>query len=396
MSSRKNPATGCRPDQLFGAWAIEPTRFRQMVDTAKGLDLAALNAEARAAAKADSMDLGAADPKPYEVRDGVAVISISGPMTKYYTSFDAMFGGCSTVMLRRIIREATDNDDVKSLLIEIDSPGGTVAGTSDLADDLNAFRAAGKTAYAYVSDLCASAAYWIASQCDRIYANSTAMVGSIGTYAVLEDTTGLQTQAGVKLRVVSTGKFKGLGADGAVTDDLVADVQREVNDLNELFLSGVTAGRAETLTPEQVRELADGRVHVGDKARQLGLVDEIASIDAAFQALAATPNTAPEPAQKANAMSSSAIAPRGVKRPTPPLRPTRPTSRRTRPPPPRPTPPAATTRPATTPATRTATTRVTARARPTWRRNPTATNPRPASRRASPTSRPHSPTIPTS
>jgi hypothetical protein len=81
------------------------------------------------------------------------------------------------------------------------------------------------------------------SQADKVWGNEIALVGSIGTYCVLEDDSKMQEEIGIKLTVVSTGPYKGLGADGKVTEQLISDVQREIDDLNERFLVAVAAGR---------------------------------------------------------------------------------------------------------------------------------------------------------
>jgi signal peptide peptidase SppA len=214
----------------------------------------------------------------YSFNNGVAVICIQGQMTKGRSSF----GGCCIVDTRRAVRKAVADPNVKSIMLYIDSPGGTVAGTADLAADV-AEADKTKPVYAYIDDLGASAAYWVACQSRHIYSNTTAMVGSIGTYTVLEDSTAADAQTGLKYEVISTGMFKGLGADGAVTDALRQDVQRLIDDTNSHFLAAVADGRG--FSDKQVRELADGRVHVGDKAKELGLIDEVASLDAAMQAI---------------------------------------------------------------------------------------------------------------
>jgi ClpP class serine protease len=123
----------------------------------------------------------------------------------------------------------------------------------------------------------------VASQCERIYANTTAIVGSIGTYAVLEDDSAMQDKLGIKYRVVSTGKYKGLGADGTVTDELVADVQREVDELNVPFLAAVQSGRGKKIT--DIAAVSDGRSHVAANALELGLIDEVKSFDLTMQAI---------------------------------------------------------------------------------------------------------------
>jgi signal peptide peptidase SppA len=258
--------------QHFGAWAIEPKWFKAAIDAVRA-------GTWKPEPAADYGDDDEGDDEPgYKVVNGVAIICIDGQMSKRGSSF----GGCSTVETRKAVRAAADDWMVRSIILHICSPGGTVSGTSDLADDVLAARGK-KPVFAYIADMGCSAAYWVASQCERIYANTTAVVGSIGTYTVLEDDTGFSEQMGIKYRVVSTGEYKGLGADGAVTDKLVADVQREVDELNAPFLAAVTNGRAGKIA--DVPAIADGRAHVGEQARQLGLIDEIASLDAAIEAI---------------------------------------------------------------------------------------------------------------
>jgi signal peptide peptidase SppA len=235
--------------------------------------------------KADYGDDDDEDTGPlYQLVNGIAVIAIEGQMTKRGSSF----GGCSTVAVRCALREAAKDYQVRGVILHICSPGGTVAGTSDLADDVLAVRAGlngakPKPVFAYIADLGCSAAYWVASQCERIYANTTAIVGSIGTYAVLEDDSGMQQQLGIKYRVVSTGKYKGLGADGVVTDELVADVQREVDELNMPFLAAVQSGRGDAIP--DIAVVSDGRSYVAANALELGLIDEVESFDLTMQAI---------------------------------------------------------------------------------------------------------------
>jgi signal peptide peptidase SppA len=213
--------------------------------------------------------------RPYNVHNGIALIVIAGPLMKKASKF----GGTSSVETRSAIRKAVNDEEDKSILLHIDSPGGTVAGTADLAADVKAANVL-KPVYAYIEDLGASAAYWVASQARRITANATAEVGSIGTLLVLADTSGMYESKGIKVHVISTGKYKGAGADGApVTDDHIKMFQEEVDDLNEHFLNGVAKGRKGKMTMAQVREVADGRCHIASKAKDLGLIDEVGSLD---------------------------------------------------------------------------------------------------------------------
>jgi signal peptide peptidase SppA len=251
--------------QHFGPWMIEEQWFTQAVS--------AINA-GTFVARVPSADEG--EQQPYEVHDGIAVIQIAGQMTKGGSSY----GGASTINLRRDIRQAAADDAVDGILLHIDSPGGTVAGTADLAKAVRMARKA-KPVRAHIDDLGASAAYWIASQTEHITANETALVGSIGTVAVVGDSSQMADKAGIKVHVISTGKHKGAFAPGSeVTEEQLAELQTEVNDLNEHFLAAVSKGRQMERT--KLEAIADGRVFIASKAKAKGLIDAVATFDAAI------------------------------------------------------------------------------------------------------------------
>ncbi len=263
-------------DQYFGPWAIQEEPFRAAVDrvTGSGFDLAAhLRVEGTAA-----QQQAASTARGYSTagnEGNVAVVAIRGTMMKQVGSLSE---GASTVLARRAIRAAVADKSVDAILLLIDSPGGTVAGTRDLAEEV---AAAGKhkPVFAYIEDLGASAAYWVASQASQIYANATALVGSIGTFAVLWDFSQQADKLGIKVHVIKAGEFKGAGVEGTeITDEQLANWQRIVNELNEHFLVAVSQGRG--LARSVVNVLADGRVHVGEKAQALGLIDGVQSFAA--------------------------------------------------------------------------------------------------------------------
>ena len=271
--------------QHFGPWMVDHKWFTQAVEAVRSGQWKPKQSkdeggdEKKLPLVAEIGDeYGTDDECGYEIRNGVAIIEIVGHMTRYGSSF----GGCSTIEVRRAVRNAANDRFVKQILLYIDSPGGTCAGTSDLGKDVLAASKV-KPTWAFIANCGASAAYWVASQTSKIWCNDTAMVGSIGTYAMLMDDTKWQEEIGIKYTLVSTGKYKGLGADGKVSAELTSDVQREVDELNEPFLMSVAAGRG--MDDTEVRALADGRVHVGDNAKSLGLVDEVGTLDQALEAL---------------------------------------------------------------------------------------------------------------
>lgn len=267
-----NPAS-CAA-QHFGLWAVEPQWLSRAVQAVRsGL----WKPEPQAAAGDDEEDTGPG----YELAgDGAAVIRISGMMLKGVSSF----GGTSTILTRNAIRAAVRDPKVEGLLLIVDSPGGTAAGTQALADDV--FRAALlKPMVAFAEDMMASAAYWVGSQAGFLSANESAEVGSIGVYGIVEDTSGAHERHGIKVHLVSTGPYKGAFADGVpITDAHLAYLRESVQNINELFLRAITRGRGSKINARELSTGAEGgKVWGASKSLKLGLIDTIESADAALE-----------------------------------------------------------------------------------------------------------------
>lgn len=206
---------------------------------------------------------------------GVALVSIEGPMSR-----EGMpcFGGGSTVDARREIRAAAKDPNVKSIVLLLNSPGGTVAGTGDLGDEIAAADLV-KPVYGYIPDQCCSAAYWAGSQCRELWASRNAQdIGNIGTRASITDVSEALARAGVKVTILSTGPYKAAG-DGSVpiSEDHMTYLQGYVDTLNEGFKSAVASGRK--VSAEKVDEWADGRWHTASQALALGLIDAVGTLD---------------------------------------------------------------------------------------------------------------------
>lgn len=212
----------------------------------------------------------------YQIANGgIAVIPVMGLMMKGMSKYDDT---CSTVIIRQAIRAAANDTKVNSILLVIDSPGGTVAGTEELANDISYINKNIKKVYAQVEDMCCSGALWIASQCDKVYSNATALIGSIGTMLVVVDTSEAMKMEGIKVHVLSTGEFKGTGVGGVpVTEPQLAYLQERINQINTFFIAGVVDGRQ--IEKKQVLSVADGRVFLAKEAKQFGLIDGIQSSD---------------------------------------------------------------------------------------------------------------------
>jgi len=264
-------------DQYFGVYAMEEGRFLGIYEYVKTLERLQSHIEARR---------GDSDLPPvgdYRVENGVAVIEIVGSMTKYGSSLSDLPHG--TIGIRKAVRAAVNDPEVKGIMLVIDSPGGTVAGTADLAAEVKGANAK-KPVTAYCEDLCASAAYWVASQAGKVIANQGALVGSIGTYMVVNDFSGYYAKEGIKTHVIKAGKFKGAGVPGAeITPEQLESFQQMIDEINSVFVESVAEGR-DVLT-SKIEDLADGRVHEASSAKRLGLIDAVQNYDLALKQLRA-------------------------------------------------------------------------------------------------------------
>jgi signal peptide peptidase SppA len=178
------------------------------------------------------------------VKDGVATIDITGPLMRNPDAFDrAMLDATDMNDIHDALDQAASRPDVKSVMLNIDSPGGTVQGTPELAAAV-AELGASKTVYAFSSGLMCSAAYWIASQAKAIYATPSARIGSIGVVQTVVNQTERLAKAGIKVEVFTSGKFKAMGHSALpLTDEQRTHIQSGLEDIGKDFRDAVTARR---------------------------------------------------------------------------------------------------------------------------------------------------------
>lgn len=266
-------------------WAIEESAFRRLMTMTR----------------ADfGLTSGGGHP-PYTLTpEGVAVITLDGSLAR-----DSWFG-TDPATIKSAVRAAAGDPAAKSILMVVDSPGGSVSGIADLADT---FAEAGKVkpTVAYAADIACSAAYMVACQARKLYAGPTAMVGSIGTFLSIADWSKAADMAGIKVNVVKAGEFKGAGVMGTVvTDAQLADAQRLVNSINNEFVARVGRGRG--MSGERVQQLADGRVHIGQAAVDLGLADGVRTLEQVIAEMSATAGPASQGAKMATAETTPAAS----------------------------------------------------------------------------------------
>ncbi|MCA9013706.1 MAG: S49 family peptidase [Planctomycetaceae bacterium] len=259
---------GLNLDQYFGLWSVEESHFMQLFRQVSNFDLAA---------HVEQGEIGQQDPSRVETSKSnvIALVDINGTLTKRGSSFSRAGG---MVYLKRQIRQLANDSDIAGIVLQIDSPGGTVAGTADLAVEVASAREK-KPVYAFCEDLTASAAYWIASQCTKVFANNkTAMIGSVGTYVGLYDLSGMAEKEGIKAIVIKSTDLKGAGFPGAeITEQQISVWQELIDKTQSQFTQGVSSGRSISIA--EAEKLATGRVYVAEDALSLGMIDEIASFE---------------------------------------------------------------------------------------------------------------------
>jgi len=254
-----------------GLWCVEPTRFGQVCSMVNLLDL-----RAHVAGQEPKRAVSGIGRKFDTVAGTTAVIEIQGTMTKAGSSL----GGGGTVEMRQAIRKANEDKSIGSIILRFDSPGGTVSGTSDLASEV---ASSAKPVVAFVEDLCCSAAMWVASQCDEIFANNaTAIVGSIGTFMGLYDVSKAFEKEGIRPILIKAGEFKGGGFPGEkITDKQVAEWQKSIDEIQSQFTAGIAKGRGMSL--QAASKLATGSCFMAEEATRLRLIDGIKSFDDVVQ-----------------------------------------------------------------------------------------------------------------
>lgn len=213
---------------------------------------------------------------PVMTKDGVMVIPIVGGLYHRGDGLDAISGAQSYTNLQNMIVAALASEDVKGILLDIDSPGGQASGCFEFCDMLIRAREK-KPIWAIANAMAASAGYAIASSANKLYVTPSGQVGSIGVVFMHVDLSKALAEAGVAVTYIYAGKHK---IDGnphqPLPDEVKADIKREIDARYESFVSLVAARR--TMTEKEIRK-TEAAMFSPEKAVELGLADEIASFD---------------------------------------------------------------------------------------------------------------------
>lgn len=255
-------------------WAILPEKLAQLteviairVEGGKFTEdeiAERINAEAYAARNKTKMKSGG----------GVAVIPVYGVITPRADMFSEMSGGTSMQTFIAAINEATNDPNVASILLDIDSPGGQVDMVPEAAAAIRAARSK-KPVTAVANTMAASAAYWLASQASEFVISPSAEVGSIGVFAAHTDMSKAMEAAGVKTTLISAGKYKTeLSPYEPFSPEARAGVQETVNEYYAMFTKDVAAGRRASVSAVR-GGFGEGRMLTAQKAVDANMADRI-------------------------------------------------------------------------------------------------------------------------
>ncbi len=250
-------------------WAIMPSKLAEirsiLLARCRGERLSAdVIAEARRTAP------------PPRTAGKVAVLPVFGTISQRPSMFSS--GGTSTEALGKQLDQAVADRDVRTIILNVDSPGGSVFGVAEVGAKIREARSQ-KQVIAVANSMAASAAYWIASQAGEIVVTPGGMVGSIGVLTAHEDVSGMEEKAGVRTTLVSAGKYKTEGHPfGPLSDDARDEMQAQVDRYYGMFVDAVAKGRGRR--NETVRNgFGQGRMVGAEAAVREGMADRVGTLE---------------------------------------------------------------------------------------------------------------------
>ncbi len=214
-----------------------------------------------------------------QIQGDIAIINVCGPITQRISGFmKEMCGMTDLDDMTRAFKDAEASPRIRGILLNIDSPGGSVTGVPEFGNLVANCR---KPVVAFTDSMCDSAAYWIAAGAKEIVATESASVGCIGVYMAYLDQSKRMEMAGLDVELFKTGTFKGMGYPGtSLTEEHRALLQAEVDDIHQWFVGHVNAHRQTS-----GEDTFQGQDFTGREALKRGLIDMVGGFDEAMQEL---------------------------------------------------------------------------------------------------------------
>jgi capsid assembly protease len=266
-------------------WAIQPTKLEAIADVvARRLGGDRVVPKAYDQYEDDVRPQAASGPS-YQRAGTTAIIQAIGTISKRMNMFDAISGGASIELIARDLRAALADPEVSHIVLQIDSPGGSVYGVQELSDEIFEARKY-KRITAIADDLAASAAYWIGSAATEFVVTPSGEVGSIGVVAMHVDYSKALEQEGIAVNFIHAGENKVEGnAYQPLADDARAFLQKRVDEYYDAFVKAVARNR-NTSVADVNKNFGQGRVFGSAEAKKLGMVDRVATISETLSRIA--------------------------------------------------------------------------------------------------------------
>lgn len=278
-------------------WAILPSALSTI------LEIVSLRAQGRRFSETEiqeriALNAAARTSRGAYVAGTVAVIPIYGVIVPRATLFTQISGGCSLDEFTQNLRDAVGDEQISAVLLDVNSPGGSVEMLTEAAAVMRDLRGT-KPIAAIANATCASGALWLASQCDEISATPSAMYGSQGVIAVHEDISAALALEGVKPTIVTAGRYKAEFTElMPLSEEAHARLQQLVDDSNKTFRADIAKGRGTT-----VKTVGDtygqGRMFTAREALDAGMIDRIETFEQAFTRLAKGGGKTSKPGRRA-------------------------------------------------------------------------------------------------
>lgn len=212
----------------------------------------------------------------YSSKNNIAVLYATGEIV------DGASTGINYQKLVPIITQLADDDNIKGLVLRVNSPGGSAFGSDQIGEALDYFQSKKKPLAVSMGDYAASGGYWISCGADRIFADPLTITGSIGIFGLIPNVKGLADKVGVNLQSVATNPDADFPTMYTpMNEQQLAIMQKYVNNGYDRFIKRVAKGRK--MSEAKVRRIAEGRVWNAMKAKEIGLVDELGSLNNAIE-----------------------------------------------------------------------------------------------------------------
>lgn len=261
------------------AWAIVPEKLEEI----NAILLERLFSAQLSDIEAYQAKSGLKSTEHYNIQDGMAFIPVYGVMSKRMNLFSEFSGGTSTQVLRQKIQAAIEDSQVKGIFLDVDSPGGVVEGTKELADYIKSVRDK-KPIIAFTDGLMASAAYWVSSAATERFGTDLSQSGSIGVAAVHTDFSKRNEQAGIKKTDIYSGKYKRIASENqALSEEGKSYIQAMVDTYYKIFVNNVADNIGSSV--EDTMKMAEGKIFIGESAKQIGLIDHVGTREMAMDRL---------------------------------------------------------------------------------------------------------------